>query len=276
MTSLASSEWYERLSVARQAVESAGSALLRLPRGVRAEEKGDQLKTAADLAAEAWVIGYLKAYFADDRLLAEEDFEARATEWDAPRSYWTIDALDGTRSFTGGFAGFCVQVAYVVDGAVRLGVVHEPALDQTYFAARGGGAYRQKRGEEPVRLGASDWTASPRFVDSTRPSGVPGEWFRQNTAAFVELGSIGLKICRVADGRADIFFKRLGFKLWDVAPGGLILEEAGGRLGLWDGSTIPFDSREVRFKDILATHADCFDRVVREVADIRVRLGGSP
>lgn len=259
-------ETNERLAIARQAVESAGAALLRLPRGVRAEEKGDQLKTAADQAAEGWVIGYLNAHFPGDRILAEEEFEARTTGWDAPSAYWTVDALDGTRSFVDGFDGFCVQVAYIEDGTVRIGVVYEPVLDQTYFATLGGGAFRQRRGELPQQLASRRWTERPRFVDSTQPSGLAGEWYTRHAATFMELGSIGLKICRVADGSADVFLKALGFKLWDVAPGGLILAEAGGQLGLWDGSPVAFDGALVRFRDIVATHADLFDEVVRELS----------
>jgi 3'(2'), 5'-bisphosphate nucleotidase len=256
-----------RLEVMRAAAVSAGAALMRLPRGVKAKEVGDQLKTAADAAVEAWVLAYLRAYFPDDRYLAEEDFEASAArtgnaEWDAPRAYWTVDALDGTRSFADGFDGFCVQIAWVEDGLVRAGVVYEPALDQLYFAERGQGAFRS-RGDETVRLSAHAWRERPRFVDSTRPKEVAGRWFAQSGAEFVELGSIGLKICRVADGSADVFAKVLRFKLWDVAPGALILEEAGGRLGVWGGEAVPFDTKTVHYQNILATHASRFDDVVR-------------
>lgn len=256
----------ERLKVARMATESVGAALMRLPRGVQAEEKGDQLKTAADLAAEGWVLGCLRSYFPGERTLAEEEFGLRGGAWDSPTSYWTVDALDGTRSFADGFDGFCVQVAWVVDGEPLVGVVHEPVLDQTYFATRGGGAFVERRGGAAVSLAARRWTTAPRFVDSTRPKGRPGEWFERNGASFVELGSIGLKICRIADGTADVFLKALRFRTWDVAPGAVILSEAGGRLGTWGGEPVPFASTVVEHRDILATHAERFDTVVRDVA----------
>jgi 3'-phosphoadenosine 5'-phosphosulfate (PAPS) 3'-phosphatase len=256
----------ERLAVARDAAEAAGAALLRLPRGVRAEERGDQLKTAADRASEAWVLAYLDACFTGERVLAEERFDASDGAWDAPARYWTVDALDGTRSFAEGFAGFCVQIAYVADGAPRVAVVHEPALAQTYLAIAGRGAFVARRDGARERLRVAAWPDPPRLVDSTRPSGAAGAWMQRRGAAFVELGSIGLKICRVAEGSADVFAKRLAFKLWDVAPGALVLAEAGGRIGRWDGAPIAFDSETVRYRDLVATAADRFDDVIRELA----------
>lgn len=252
----------ERLAVARAAVETAGAALLRLPRGGCAREQGDQLKTAADAAAEGWVLNYVRAHFPSDHFLAEESFEAKREEWGAPSSFWTVDALDGTRSFVDGFDGYCVQVAYVENGIPRLGVIYEPVADRTYYATAGHGAFRQVGREPSERIFASKWSIRPRFVDSTHPRGAAGEWFRAKDARFVELGSIGLKICRVADGQADVFLKALRFKLWDVAPGSVILSEAGARLGTWTGDPIPFDTSKVHFQNIIATNAEAFDDAV--------------
>jgi len=47
---------------------------------------------------------------------------------------------------------------------------------------------------------------------------------------YLECGSIGLKICRVAEGQANIFFKNVVLKDWDLVPPGLIIQEAGGSL----------------------------------------------
>jgi 3'-phosphoadenosine 5'-phosphosulfate (PAPS) 3'-phosphatase len=82
---------------------------------------------------------------------------------------------------------------------------------------------------------------------------------------FIECGSIGLKICRVADGSADVFAKELTFKLWDVAPGDLILREAGGRLGLWTGEAIPFNTKQVYFENLLAAPSGLFELVMEEL-----------
>ncbi len=220
------------------------------------EAAGGQLKTAADHVSEERVYGCLREQFPSDHFLCEERFEQSGLEWTAPGAFWTIDALDGTRSFVEGYDGFCVQVAYVEGGRVMLGVVHEPVRGVSFWAVRGQGAYWQAGNSgTPGRLNirrTTKWPPDPVFADSTRPGGDVGRFMAARNGRFLECGSIGLKIIRVAEGAAHVYAKALTFKLWDVAPGDLILEEAGGRLGLWDGSPIPYGGTRVRFENILA------------------------
>lgn len=259
-----------RLSVASEAVEAAGAALLvaRAHRTSAREAAGGQLKTAVDQAAEGWVLGYLRANFPQDRFLCEEEFERAGVHWEAPAAYWTVDALDGTRSLVEGFEGFCVQVAYVREGRVLLGVVREPVRAATYWAVARGGAFlrtadgRERRLRLPIDERRLD---RPIFVDSTLPTGAVGQLRARLAGGFLECGSIGLKLCRVADGSADVFAKEFTFKLWDVAPGALIVDEAGGAVGLWSGVPIPLGTEDVYFENLLAARRVTFARLVAEL-----------
>lgn len=268
---LASSAWARRVAVAKDAAESAGAALMRLRSAEHVTtEKGDQLKTSADAAAEGWVLGLLRSAFPGEEILSEEEFETAGREWHAPDAYWTVDALDGTRSYVDGFAGFCVQMAYVERGEVKVGVVHEPALEQTYVGARGAGAFlvgRETTRELRVQPRGT-WPDRTRFVDSTVPREPVGILYERHGGVFVELGSIGLKICRIADDSADVFIKKLTFKLWDVAPAEVVLAEAGARVGTWDGRSIPYAGRDVRFANILAAPEGLFDAAAAELRAI--------
>src|SRR5688572_12007976 len=108
--SLARSPWAKRLDVAIAAVRAAGAALVELRGSITGEEAaGGQLKTSTDLAAEGWVLGFIEGSFAGEAFLAEEQFERAGKPWPGAKTYWTIDALDGTRSYVEGFDGFCVQ-----------------------------------------------------------------------------------------------------------------------------------------------------------------------
>jgi fructose-1,6-bisphosphatase/inositol monophosphatase family enzyme len=266
---LCASPYAARLRVAIEAATGAGAALRRIRSAThRGAEVDDQLKTVVDRAAEGWVLGYLHGSFENDAILSEEAFEAAAAPWHAPEAFWTVDALDGTRSFVDGYDGFCVQVAWIERGIVRVGVVHEPVLDRTYVGVEGAGAYLLEAAAPPRRLvirTAPDWPPAPVFVDSTMPAGPVGAVYRGHAGEFLELGSIGLKLCRVADASADVFAKRLRFKLWDVAPAEVIIAEAGGVVGSWDGSRIPYDTARTHFQDILAAPRGLFELVAHEL-----------
>lgn len=260
---------HDVLIIAMDACDGAAAALSLLRgRPTVAEEVGGQLKTAIDRAAEGWVAGYLRGNFDGVELLCEEEFDrSGATTWTPTgRSYWTVDALDGTRSFVEGFAGFCVQVALVEEGIPVLGVVAEPATGRVYFALAGAGTYRTERTGETIRLRIGEPAAPLRFVDSIPAGGPVGALMKEHDAAFVECGSIGLKICRVAEGAADVYAKAFRYKLWDVAPGQVLLTEAGGALVTWEGREIDYRGPNVHRETVFGGSA-------KLVPQLAARLG---
>lgn len=269
-TSLARSPQGPRLQAAVDAVVSAGAALTSL-RGanVRASEVGSQLKTSVDLAAEGWVLGLLRGTFPEDRFLAEES-HAAGERWDATtESFWTVDALDGTRSYVEGYDGFCVQVAFIERGQPVLGVIAEPVARRCYIAAEGlGGFELDPQGSvqrlEPRRL--PQWPKAPRFVDSTLPAGTVGQLMAKRGGRFVECGSVGLKACRVALDEADVYAKAFRFRLWDVAPAEVLLRETGCGLRLWNGQRIDYSGRVLEFDHLVAAPEPLLESLLERLA----------
>lgn len=255
---LATSRWAPRLEVAIAAVRAAGAALMELRGTIRGTEAaGGQLKTSADLAAEGWVLGFLEGSFPDDTYLAEERFDRDGIAWPGARTYWTVDALDGTRSYVEGFDGFCVQVAFVEDGEPRVGVICEPVTGAVYAGATGAGAWKLLRDQASRLTGSGVEVVQPglRFVDSTRPTGRLGELFDRTQGRFVECGSVGLKICRLLDDAADVYAKPFQPKLWDVAPGEVLLREVGGVLASWDGAPFDYAGTRTHYTGVVAASA---------------------
>jgi fructose-1,6-bisphosphatase/inositol monophosphatase family enzyme len=262
---LAASPYARRLEVAIAAVRAAGAALMELRGSIRGEEaNGGQLKTSTDLAAEGWVLGFLQGSYPDELYLAEERHERSGMAWPGADVYWTIDALDGTRSYVEGYPGFCVQVAFVDRGVPRLGVIGEPVTRSIYVAAEGAGAWKLD-GEHATRLTGSSVQSVQsglRFVDSTRPGGPIGALFDQHQGRFVECGSVGLKIVRVVEDAADVYAKRFTYKLWDVAPGEVLLREVGAALGTWQGEPIDYAGAQTHYKTVLAAPRALYAEVV--------------
>jgi 3'(2'), 5'-bisphosphate nucleotidase/myo-inositol-1(or 4)-monophosphatase len=184
-----------------------------------------QLKSEADLIAESLIMRRLRALTPGLPVVSEEDLSSHAVDrW---TRYWLVDPIDGTASFYGGYAGFVTQIALMEGAQPLLGAVYGPDLDMMYLAERGAGACangcKLKLGWQGGNVLLIDNYPEPRGIAKLLHEQLP-------CSGYLESGSIGLKICRVADGQADLFVKDVTVRTWDLAPGHLILQEAGGVL----------------------------------------------
>lgn len=197
--------------------------------------EGMQYKAAADLVADESLRTELRR-IADIAIVSEEDAGSQSER--RPQEYWLIDPIDGTASFAHGFSGFVCQAALIREGVPQLAGVYAPALDKLYMAVRGEGATvngcpMQVRTVIRQRLTLVDNYPQPR--------GVANHLFRDlHCTDYLESGSIGLKICLVAEGAADIFVKNVQVRDWDVAAPHLVLQEAGGLLTQFTGQSFDY------------------------------------
>lgn len=145
---------------------------------------------------------------------------------------WVIDPLDGTKNFVHGIPLFCISVALLRQRVPILGVVYAVAQDETFWAVRGGGAYRGKQ-----RLQVSTVEDPDKFLVVTGFMYRDPERAERYFTALNEvlrrfgglrrLGSAALDLAYVAAGRLDVFFE-MDLNPWDVAAGSLLVQEAGG------------------------------------------------
>lgn len=195
--------------------------------------------TAADVEAQSLIVHRLRRRFPAHGILAEEGLDATAgTEW-----RWVVDPLDGTKNFARGIPNFCVCIAVERGGVVELGVVYDPMHEELFVAARGSGAWCNG---QPIRVSevseleaAFMGTGLPHRV--RRFAGSVGRTFMRFAADSLgvrDRGAGALDLCYVACGRFDGYWE-IDQSPWDVAAGGLLVEEAGGRMSNFRGG--PFD-----------------------------------
>jgi 3'(2'), 5'-bisphosphate nucleotidase len=194
-------------------------------------EKDDKSPvTAADEAAHGILLAGLRRLDPSTPVISEESaaegYETRRG-W---RRFWLVDPLDGTKEFIKRRAEFTVNVALVEDGEPVFGVVLAPALDLLYWAQKGGGAWREDKGNSPERIySTAPAPGTPLTVveSLSHPSPELEEYLQTiPVARRVKAGS-SLKFCWVADGRADIY-PRLGPTMeWDVAAGDCVYRQSG-------------------------------------------------
>ena len=197
--------------------------------------------TEADLRAEAVILEGLARIAPDTPVVAEESVAAGRVPDVSGGRFWLVDPLDGTREFVSRNGEFTVNVALVEDGRPVTGVVHLPALEQTYWGDREGAWRRHGNGEvEPVRCRQPDdgglvVVASRSHRDARTDEYLQGLPVRELIAA----GS-SLKLCRVAEGSADLY-PRLGRTMeWDIAAGQAVLEAAGGSVRTLSGEPLRY------------------------------------
>ena len=213
--------------------------------------------TKVDREAETQVVRLLQRAYPDHAFWGEESGRIGGeSEYE-----WIIDPLDGTTNFLYGLPQYSVSIALKHKGRLMVGVVYDPLRDETFAAARGDGATLNGR-----RIRVSDRTSLQNALLGT---GVP---FRadQNldlylkslkalvpdTAGVRRMGSAALDLAYVASGRFDGFWE-LGLKEWDMAAGILLIQEAGGLIGDWDGNNTHLQSGNIVagnpkvFKDML-------------------------
>jgi 3'(2'), 5'-bisphosphate nucleotidase len=223
----------------------AGHAIMRVyARKFSVQEKVDRSPlTEADLAAHAVIVDDLGKLTPSLPILSEEAVEAFPRSFSGER-YWLVDPLDGTKEFIKRNGEFTVNIALVERGRAVLGVVHAPAIEVTYAAACGLGAFRRGKdgAAESIHVAIHQDGTPWRVVGSRSHAGASLNTFLQRLGAH-ELTSIGssLKLCLVADGSADLY-PRLGpTSLWDTAAAQCVVEQAGGMVVTVTGEPLRYD-----------------------------------
>ncbi len=192
------------------------------------DRKGQvDLVTEVDRRSEEFLLGQIRARFADHTIIAEESGLLNGNG----HQTWYIDPLDGTTNYAHGLPLFAVSLAYAEDKQVRLGVVYDPSSDTCFCAERGRGAWRNG---QPIHV-----SGNATLLDSLLVTGFPYDLFKTSTnnldhfgrlsrrcQGVRRLGSAALDLCYVACGWLDGYWE-LKINPWDIAAGGLIAEEAG-------------------------------------------------
>lgn len=221
----------ELLNPVHDIARKAGQAILPIYADeIEVTHKDDDSPlTKADLASHRCIVEGLAALTPDIPILSEEgdipDFETRS-QW---RWYWLIDPLDGTKEFINKNGEFTVNIALIHNGHPVLGVVDVPAMDTSYFAAQGAGAWKQENDGPFEAISTQRIENELRIVASKSHRGEELDALikRIPNHSEVSYGS-SLKFCMVAEGKAD-FYPRLGLTSeWDTAAGQCVVEQAGG------------------------------------------------
>lgn len=204
------------------------------------EKEGKQnLVTEYDTKAEKAIIDLIKEQFPDHTFLGEET--GKSGELNAP-VVWIIDPLDGTRNYANKISLFSISLAASINGQVVSGVIYLPLQNELFVAELGKGAYLNG---QPLQVSTQEKfekiflaTGFPYNIDKNPLHCI--DLFSQIVQTGIQvrdLGSAAIHLAYVAAGKFDAFW-HAELQPWDYAAGKLLIEEAGGKISLWNGQAL--------------------------------------
>jgi 3'(2'), 5'-bisphosphate nucleotidase len=229
------------------------------------------ISTHVDHGAQELILGHLTAAFPDDGLVAEERTPTLAGSPTGADRVWVVDPIDGTRGFAMKNGEFSVMVGLTVGGQPVVGVVLEPVAGRITYATAGGGCWVVTDGGEPERCRVTERVslAESTLVQSWSKPGKPPKPLvtALGPARVSETYSAGLKLAIVARGEAELYVNDYaGFHDWDVCAGHVLVEEAGGKVTLFDGHPVTYGGTGSRQRrGMIASNGRVHNEAVRRL-----------
>jgi myo-inositol-1(or 4)-monophosphatase len=192
----------------------------------------------ADLRAEQVVFDELRKARPTYAFLMEEGGEVAGTDG---QHRWIIDPLDGTTNFLHSIPLFAVAIALERANEIVASVVYNPVMDELYTAEKGGGTWLNDR--RRLRVGGRRALADAVVSTGIKTQGTAYDTLQLRQLAQINpavagirrSGSISVDMAWLASGRFDALYEA-GLAPWDVAPGMLLVKEAGGFVSDFGGT----------------------------------------
>ncbi len=226
------------LNIAVSAARQAGKTILH--KSYRVDQLKFDLKgardyvTNVDILAEEEIVEIIQEAYPNHSIIAEERHLIEGNEIE-----WIIDPLDGTLNYLHGISQFCISIAIRQHGKLAHAVVYDPVHEELFTASNGNGAHLNDR-----RIRAS---AIGKLEHALIGTGFPYREFdnidlwisifkelSKRTSGVRRPGAAALDLAYVACGRFDGFWES-GLKIWDIAAGALLVQEAGGIISDFKG-----------------------------------------
>ena len=249
------------------------------------KDKKDGPVTAADLAANHYILENLQAKLSDEDFgyLSEETFDVKKAKPIDKPWVWIIDPLDGTRDFIDKTGEYALHIALAYNGRPVIGIVAIPEAGKLYYAVKGQGTFVQTKADKkvtPIQVSQRKKLEDLYLIVSRSHR---DERF-QKLIDYLPLkgkkymGSVGGKISTILEQDSDIYISLSGksaAKDWDFAAPELILTEAGGQFSYADGQPVFYNHGDVKkWGCIMATNGNCHELLCEKVTEIIKEIDG--
>jgi 3'(2'), 5'-bisphosphate nucleotidase len=244
------------------------------------EDKKDGPVTAADLAANRYILEKLQAVFPEDKFgyLSEETHkgtEPIANDW-----VWIIDPLDGTRDFIDKTGEYALHIALAYQGRPMVAVVAIPEAQKIYYASKGHGTFVETKDGKitPIKVSERNKLEDLYLVVSRTHR---DDRFQALIDALPlkdrnYMGSVGGKISTLLEQTSDVYISLSGksaAKDWDFAAPELILTEAGGKFTHANGDPLIYNRGDVRqWGCLIASNGHCHKDLCEQATKLLAQI----
>ncbi|MBY0380852.1 MAG: 3'(2'),5'-bisphosphate nucleotidase CysQ [Xanthobacteraceae bacterium] len=211
----------------------------------------------ADIAVNDFLEQRLRSFRPDYGWLSEESLDDLGRL--EKSRVWVVDPIDGTRAYINGQHDWSISVALVNEGLPVVACVFAPMTDEFFFARRGAGATMNA---DPIAatkgtgLDLSRITGPKSILERISP-------IAEGTNSHPRIGSLALRLCRVADGYLDVAVAGGNSRDWDNAAADLIVHEAGGTLTELSGEPLRYNRCNVTHGVLIAAGAERHQRLIQ-------------
>lgn len=194
--------------------------------------------TPYDIQSEKIIESVLRSHKDNDAIVSEELYPDCSH---LPKTFWTIDGIDGTTNYSRQIPICNVTLSKVENGELYYGVVYDFIHDELFYAMKDHGAYLNGKRIKTVNRNFSESVISiyPMRYVSTRKnaeiekSHVQTMWRTMREIVEItgrfprEIQSGALELAWIAAGRLDAFCAAWT-NPWDLSAGILLVKESGG------------------------------------------------
>lgn len=207
--------------------------------------------TEADKAGEILILKRLAQVFPGVPTVSEED----ASEFGAPEDigprFFLVDPVDGTKAFVRGDPNFTVNIGLIENGVPVAGAIVAPATGEAWFTTSDGVLKRPAPGGPGAPVSVRPWPTGQAvaLVSHTLKEDRAAELAAQYGFDLRTAMDSSIKMCRIAEGSADIYPRHGPTMEWDTAAGHAILIAAGGRFTTPDGGAFVYGKADQGFRN---------------------------
>lgn len=236
------------INIAIKAARSASKIILRATDRLDTikitEKNRNDFVTEVDQQAEAEIINIIHDVYPSHAICGEESGTSGTNDY-----VWFIDPIDGTTNFIHGHPHFCISIGIQHKNTMEHGLIYDPLRQELFTATKGDGAFLNDR---RIRVANRKQLAGSIIASGFGNKAIKNiDVYLKILAAILpqaagtrRSGSAALDFAYVACGRIDGFWE-INLAPWDMAAGSLIVKEAGGIIGDFNGENNYFESGNV-------------------------------